>query len=91
MNSFNLSIKEEIEIKYGAYNLTYSPNGKNAIVAGTISVDGRLYSGSITILDSSDFSIVKEIVRIDCDVKGIKIDGVKGLDPVLEDALRRAM
>jgi hypothetical protein len=85
LNSSDFSIKKEIDTKYGAFNLTYSPDEKYIVV-------GSFRGGyGVTILDSSDFSIVKEIVRIICDVKGIKIDGVKGLDPVLEDALRRAM
>jgi hypothetical protein len=81
LDSSDLSIVKEIETKYVAYNITYSPDGKHFGVVGS----------GVTVLDSSEFSIVKEIVRIRCDVKGIKIDGVKGLDPVLEDALRRAM
>jgi WD40 repeat protein len=87
LNSDDFSIKEDIETKYGADDLSYSSDGKYIFVV----VGGGDVDGGITILDSSDFSIVKEVVRIKCDVKGIKIDGVKGLDPVLEDALRRAM
>jgi WD40 repeat protein len=79
LNSSDFSIVKEIDTKYGVYKFTYSSDGKYIV------------GGGVTILNSSDFSIVKEIVRIACDVKGIKIDGVKGLDPVLEDALRRAM
>ena len=45
----------------------------------------------MTILDAASFEIVKEIVFVANDVKGAKIDGVKGLDPILEDALRRAV
>ena len=45
----------------------------------------------MTILDVESFEIVKEMVWIENDVKGMKIDGVKGLDPVLEEALRRAI
>jgi len=88
LNSSDFSIKEEIETKYGADNLICSPDGKYIVVVGH-----RIFAdvGGVTIINSSDFSIVKEIVRIACDVKGIKIDGVKGLDPILEDALRRAM
>jgi len=40
-------------------------------------------------LGSIIFEIVKEITKVVNDVKGMKIDGVKGLDPVLEEALRR--
>ena len=95
LNSSDFSIRKEIETKYGAYNLTYSPDGKYIVGGGGGSVIddiiGTYDYGGIMILNSSDFSIFKEIVRIGCDVKGIKIDGVKGLDPVLEDALRWAM
>jgi hypothetical protein len=45
----------------------------------------------VTILDAESLEIVKEIVRVANDVRGMKIDGVKGLDPALEEALRRAI
>jgi len=47
--------------------------------------------GGMTILDAESFLIVKQIVRVANDVKGMKIDGVKGFDPVLEEVLRRAI
>ena len=66
-------------------HVIYSPDEKYIVVVGGVVV------GGVTILDSQSFQVVKEIVRVANDVKGMKIDGVKGLDPVLEEALRRAI
>ena len=46
---------------------------------------------SLTILDAASCEIVKEMVFVENNVKGMKMDGVKGLDPIYEDALRRAI
>ena len=84
LNSSDFSIVKEIETKYPVSDVEYTVAGKHIVLAGS-------GIGGITILDAESFQIVKEITKVMNDVKGIKIDGAKGLDPVLEEALRRAM
>ena len=84
----DFSLVKEIKTEYRVSHVTYSPDEKYIVVVGG---GGAVVVGGVTILDAESFEIVKEIVRVANDVKGMKIDGAIGLDPVLEEALRRAI
>ncbi len=84
LDSSDFSIVKEVETRcFLVRDVKYTAGGRYTVLAG-----GGI---GITILDAESFQIVKEIVRVANDVKGMKIDGAKGLDPVLEEALRRAI
>ena len=82
LDASDFSIVKEIETKYYVRHVTYSPDDKYIVVVG---------GGGVTILDAASFEIVREMVFVQNNVKGMKMDGVKGLDPIYEDALRRAI
>jgi hypothetical protein len=84
LDASDFSIVKEIETRCSVSDIKYTADGKYIILAG-----GGI--GGISILDAESFQIVKEITKVANDVKGMKIDGVKGLDPVLEEALRRGI
>jgi len=84
LDSSDFSIVQKIKTRCAISNIKYTVDGRHIILSG----EGI---GGITILDGESFQIVKEIARVANDVKGMKIDGAKGLDPVLEEALRRAI
>ena len=95
LNSSDFSIVKEIETEYYVRHVTYTLDEKYIVVGvgGDIGVvGGAVFSVvGVTILDAESFDLVEEITRVANDIKGMKIEGAKGLDPMLENALRRGI